>query len=59
MIMCICRNINDRKVAEAHKNGARVWHQVHKQCGTKPQCGTCRIAIQQQLDALTNQKAED
>lgn len=60
MIVCVCNNINDRKVADAHQNGARKAKDVFKQCGTRPQCGTCVLHMQRQLDQLsTKEKAED
>lgn len=60
MIVCVCNHINDRKVTEAHAEGARKAKHVFQKCGTKPQCGTCVRFMQAQLDELTNkEKAED
>ena len=59
MIVCICNNINDAKIVEAHKAGARKAKQVFQHCGTRPNCGKCVCPMQDKLNTLTNEIGRD
>ncbi|MEM7329307.1 MAG: (2Fe-2S)-binding protein [Pseudomonadota bacterium] len=45
MIICICRNINDKGVREAVEAGARSPEAVQAHHGCQFNCGQCRCAI--------------
>ena len=41
MYICLCNGLTDRDVRGAVTRGARRVSEVHRQCGTAPQCGRC------------------
>ncbi|MEL6826796.1 MAG: (2Fe-2S)-binding protein [Pseudomonadota bacterium] len=45
MIICICRNINEKGVREAVEAGARSPEAVQAHHGCKFNCGQCRCAM--------------
>ncbi len=45
MIICICRNINDKGVREAVAAGARSPEDVQAHHGCAFNCGKCRCSI--------------
>ncbi len=45
MIICICRNINDKGVREAVESGARSPEAVQAHHGCEFNCGQCRCAM--------------
>lgn len=49
MIHCICNNINTAKVDAAAAEGAETAACVQRACGTKFNCGQCRIDINERL----------
>jgi bacterioferritin-associated ferredoxin len=49
MIHCICNNINTAKVDAAAANGAETAACVQRACGTKFNCGQCRVDIEARL----------
>jgi len=49
MIHCICNNINTAKVDAAAANGAETAACVQRACGTRFNCGQCRVDIQSRL----------
>lgn len=51
MIICICRNLNGRKIDTAIGDGARTPAQVMAHHGVRFNCGQCRCAIQTKIDA--------
>ena len=51
MIHCICNNINTAKVDAAAANGAETAACVQRACGTRFNCGQCRVDIQSRLQA--------
>ncbi len=57
MIICICRNINDKGVREAVEAGARSPKAVQAHHGCQFNCGKCKCvmgeAIADTLDAMT------
>lgn len=49
MIHCICNNINTAKVDAAAANGAETAACVQRACGTRFNCGQCRVDIESRL----------
>lgn len=45
MIVCVCRNINDREVKSAVDRGAKRPRDVQAFHGCEFDCGTCKPAI--------------
>ncbi|MEM9225806.1 MAG: (2Fe-2S)-binding protein [Pseudomonadota bacterium] len=45
MIICVCRNLNEKKVREAVSAGARSPKEVQAHHGCKFNCGQCRCAM--------------
>lgn len=45
MIVCICRRLNEKKIAEAIDAGAESAPDVMKHHGTRFNCGQCRHEI--------------
>ncbi|MEL7540313.1 MAG: (2Fe-2S)-binding protein [Pseudomonadota bacterium] len=45
MIICICRNINEKAVREAVEAGARSPEAVQAHHGCKFNCGQCRCTM--------------
>ncbi|MEM9571948.1 MAG: (2Fe-2S)-binding protein [Pseudomonadota bacterium] len=45
MIICICRNINEKGVREAVEAGARSPEAVQSHHGCRFNCGQCRCAM--------------
>ncbi len=54
MLVCICKKINDKQVADAIASGATKWHDVHTHFGERPNCGKCKCEIR---DALASHHA--
>ncbi|GGX67160.1 hypothetical protein GCM10011309_16020 [Litorimonas cladophorae] len=52
MIHCICNNINTAKVDAAAAQGAETAACVQKACGTRFNCGQCRVDIDARLRSL-------
>jgi len=46
MIHCVCNNINTAKVDAAAASGAETAACVQRACGTKFNCGQCRVDIE-------------
>ena len=42
MIICVCHNLNGRKVGEAIDNGAQSPKEIQAHHGNKFQCGRCK-----------------
>ncbi len=49
MLVCICKGINDKQVAEAIDSGATKWHHVHTHHGQRPNCGKCKCEIREAI----------
>ena len=49
MIHCVCNNINTAKVDAAAAKGAETAACVQRACGTKFNCGQCRMDIEARL----------
>ncbi|MEZ5937485.1 MAG: (2Fe-2S)-binding protein [Hyphomonadaceae bacterium] len=45
MIVCVCRSLNTRKVADAIAAGAKSPAQVHAHHDTRINCGKCSEAM--------------
>ena len=50
MILCLCRGVTDREVAEAVERGASTVAEVRRACGAGTECGTCLVDIREHLD---------
>ena len=50
MLICHCRQVSDRQIAEAAQLGAVTVGHVGKHCGAGTECGGCVPAIRQVLD---------
>ncbi|WP_034388920.1 (2Fe-2S)-binding protein [Hellea balneolensis] len=50
MIHCLCNNINTAKVDIAASQGAERAKDVMRVCGTKFNCGQCRVSINARLE---------
>lgn len=46
MILCLCRGVSDREVAEVVERGAISVSDVKRQCGAGAECGMCIADIQ-------------
>jgi bacterioferritin-associated ferredoxin len=51
MILCLCRGVTDREVAEAVERGASTVSEVRRACGAGTECGTCLADIREHLQA--------
>ena len=51
MILCLCRGVSDREVAEAVQSGASTVAEVRRACGAGMECGTCLADIREHLEA--------
>jgi nitrite reductase (NADH) large subunit len=50
MILCLCRGVSEREVADAIRGGARTLEDVKRRCtGAGGSCGACRPLIEDQL----------
>ncbi|WP_142850031.1 bacterioferritin-associated ferredoxin [Telmatospirillum sp. J64-1] len=49
MIVCVCNNLNEKKVNQAIGAGACSAAQVFKHTGTRPQCGRCLTHMRDML----------
>ncbi len=49
MIVCVCNNLNGRKVAEALEAGASSCAKVYLHHGVRPQCGRCLATVREML----------
>ena len=56
MLVCICKRINEKQVADAIENGASKWHDIHTHFGERPNCGKCKCEIR---DALAAHRGND
>lgn len=41
MIVCVCRNVNDRRIAECARGGVRSIKQLCRETGAGTCCGKC------------------
>lgn len=49
MVLCLCRGVTDREVAEAVQRGASTVAEVRRACGAGMECGTCLADIREHL----------
>jgi bacterioferritin-associated ferredoxin len=49
MIHCVCNNINTTAVEKAARYGAETAACVQRACGTRFNCGRCRVDIDAHL----------
>jgi len=49
MILCICRGVSEREVAEVVAQGAASVAEVRRACGAGGDCGSCVGDIRAQL----------
>jgi bacterioferritin-associated ferredoxin len=45
MIICVCRGLSDRQIAQAIADGVRRPGALFAAAGCKPQCGSCLAMI--------------
>ena len=50
MIVCICCNLNTKKIQNAIKKGKTSKSQIFSHYEKKPQCGKCFESIQNMLE---------
>ncbi|WP_420402601.1 (2Fe-2S)-binding protein [Nisaea sp.] len=55
MYVCLCNGFTNRCVDRAIDSGARTVGQVYQNVGCRPQCGTCRNTIREQIAARTSE----
>lgn len=41
MIICLCNALTERDVRDAAARGAERVSQVYRECGCRPDCGSC------------------
>jgi bacterioferritin-associated ferredoxin len=51
MILCICQAVTDHEVDAAIQGGARSAAEVEARCGAGGDCGACRNAIEERIEA--------
>jgi bacterioferritin-associated ferredoxin len=51
MILCLCRGVSEREVAEVVERGASSVAEVRRQCGAGTDCGSCVADIKAHLEA--------
>jgi bacterioferritin-associated ferredoxin len=51
MILCLCRGVSEREVADVVERGATTAGDVRRQCGAGSDCGSCVADIERCLDA--------
>lgn len=49
MIVCSCANVNDRKLKEALRKGARTLADLQTEVGVAMGCGRCRNAVCEEI----------
>ncbi|PHR56315.1 MAG: (2Fe-2S)-binding protein [Robiginitomaculum sp.] len=59
MIVCVCRNINDKAVADAVDSGARRPRDVQAFHGCSFSCGMCKATIEEIIAQKTQTKQEE
>ena len=58
MIVCVCRGVSEREIAEAIREGACSIDDVGRSCaGAGRDCGTCRPLIEDQLAGRQTDRA--
>jgi bacterioferritin-associated ferredoxin len=50
MILCVCRGVSEREVAEVVAQGAASVAEVRRACGAGRDCGSCVADIRAHLD---------
>jgi bacterioferritin-associated ferredoxin len=53
MIICVCRNLNSKKVTSAIEGGARTPACVMAQHGTRFNCGKCREHMSEMIEKVS------
>jgi bacterioferritin-associated ferredoxin len=49
VIVCLCANVSERKLAAVIADGATTLKDVERRCGAGGACGACRRTIHEQL----------
>lgn len=52
MIVCVCRRLNSAKITAAVNSGARTPASVLAHHGERFNCGKCRCAITEMIEAM-------
>jgi len=50
MLICHCKRVNDRRIRQAVRDGARTVAQVGRESGAGTCCGGCVTAVVELLD---------
>ncbi len=58
MIVCLCRNVTERKLRELVCDGARTVQSVERRCGAGGDCGSCREQIREIIADEPGQESE-
>ena len=58
MVVCHCRRINDRTIAEVAKRLGPSLDEVSRECGAGTDCGGCRDEIERLLGAARGAASE-
>jgi bacterioferritin-associated ferredoxin len=51
MIVCLCNNLNDKRVRSAIASGAQTADDVYARCGVERNCGRCQETIETMLES--------
>ncbi len=49
MLVCICKGISDRRIAEEIRAGNRSLREIQQCCGAATDCGTCARQIREMI----------
>jgi len=49
MIVCLCANVSEKKLAAAIAGGATTLKEIGRRCGAGVACGACRPLIREHL----------
>jgi len=51
MIVCVCKNVNDKQIRAAMADGATTVREVRNQLGVSTCCGKCAPQVKAMVDA--------
>jgi bacterioferritin-associated ferredoxin len=52
MIVCLCKGVNDRRIREEIRAGARSVAEIRQSCSAGSDCGACITQIRQLLGTV-------
>jgi bacterioferritin-associated ferredoxin len=56
--VCLCKNVNDRRIAQVVGEGARTVDDVGDACGAGTNCTGCHNEIERLIDRMAAELAE-